>query len=209
MKKCVILIIFLNSFCVFGQSVSYQVLKVKDMGFISIPSNMEIQTGVLSEIARQYLSAVGYYSYEVAGDRIVFQPKGLNVGQPSGTYARVIIRTFKGNIGEYPLLDSSPRLSNQELSDYGLALKREMQASGVRIINWYGVENVMLNGKYNGTKATYSRQMGNNPPALTTLYQINNNDRVHGITFSFREIDRAYWEPILKKVTESIFIEKR
>ncbi len=177
------------------------------MGYISLPSNMEIQTGRVRQIALQQLSASRTYSREIVGDRVVFQQGGLSDGFGRESYARVIIRTHIGQRNQYPMLNSRQRLSNTELTDYGRSFQSALgRDSRIRLTNWYGVENVMLNNRYNGIKISYSRQTLNNPPVFTVIYEINNNDRQHVLSFSFREAHSQYWEPVILEVIESIVI---
>lgn len=207
-KLFLTLFIIINSFA-FSQVITFANYKLKDMGYVSIPSNLEVQSGLYKKLAESMQLSIGTITYEVLENRIVFQQKGVNIGEGKDTYARVIIRTEFGQTGDFPLLNSKAKLSAFELSEYSKEFKNQSFLNfGNKLVTWYGIENITLNGKYNGFKISYVRQLGDKPPVYVELYQINNNDRVHSITLSYRLEDSSTWKPLFKKIAESILIDK-
>lgn len=207
MKKLIYIILLIATIAGYSQKTEYINYKVKDMGYISIPNNMEIQSGLYKKIAESIHLSIGTVTYETLKNRVVFQQKGVNEGEGSGTYARIILKTYLDNIGDHPKINSNNKLSVKELYDFGESFKNQMsQQSVIKVISFYDVENVKLNDKYNGIKISYIRQIKDNPLVYVELYEINNNDKLHEITFSYRDKDRNTWFPIYKKILESLII---
>lgn len=63
-------------------------------------------------------------------------------------------------------------------------------------------------GKFYCTKHTYIRQMDGSKPVFVEVFRIQNNDRVHLISFSFRTTDIIKWGTIMDKIIESIKLKK-
>jgi len=207
MKKILIIFSLIVSFKANSQNLDYVIYKVKDLGYISIPNNMEIQSGLYKKIAESIHLSIGTVDYETLKNRVVFQQKGVNEGEGSGTYARIILKTYLDNIGDHPKINSNNKVSEKELNDFVEEFKIGISKQTVfKLISIYSIENVMLNGKYNGIKISYLRQSGNNPLVYVDLYEINNNDKMHEIILSYRDKDRNTWFPIYKKILENLII---
>ena len=179
------------------------------MGYVSIPDNLEVQSGLYKKLAETIQISIGTINYESLENRIVFQQKGVNIGEGKETYARVILKTILGNSGDFPFLNSNTKLSSTELNELSEEFKNQtFSVYGIKLIDWHGVVNINLNGKYNGIKYSYSRQTGDKPPVYVELYRIFNNDRLHEITLSYRIQDSYIWKPLYKIISQSILIDK-
>jgi len=206
MKKIVFIFALFVSEFLFCQQSAFTIYKVKDMGYISIPDNLEVQSGLYKQLSEIIHLHMGTVKYETLENRIVFQQKGANIGSGTDTYARIILKTYSGRDGEYPRLNSNFKVSNAEITQLSNDFKTHGFNDLIKLITWYGIENVRLNEKYNGIKISYLRQAQNNPYVYVEIYQINNNDRLHEITLSYRQKDSAMWKPLYEKIKESITI---
>lgn len=212
MKKLISFILtFLITYVSSGQ-ISSQNYLLKNIGYISIPNIMEVQSGNYKKLAEVYQKELGMkFGYEVSDNRIVFQQKGLNDGNKSAyaSYARIIIETVVGNFGDFEKLNTKLSASYSELDALNNQLKSQVEASfigtGLKLINWYGAKIETINGM-TALKISYLRQLNNNPFVLVSMYQFHNNDRMHQITLSYRQLDADIWKPAFSKVLTSFKI---
>lgn len=212
MKKINLLIfaILFTSFS-FGQTGVENYL-LKDIGSISVTDKMEIQSGNYKKLAEQYQTeASKRFGYEISDNRIVFQQKGLNSNTKSafGSYARVILETTIGNYGDYEKLTAKLTATSSELADLNQQLKSQVEQSfigtGLKLISWYGVQIVTVNGR-NALKSSYLRQLNDNPSVTVSIYQFQNNDRIHRLTLSYRQEDAAIWKTAYANILSSFKI---
>lgn len=185
---------------------------IKDVGSISIPTNMEIQTDYwkkLSDILDKEMAKK--FDYEISGNKVIFQQKGLNDLDPSSlnTYVRMIIETSIDNVGDYNKLTTELLVTQNELNELSELLEAQFEQSfkntDLKIIKWHGVSIETINGR-SVLKISYLRQLDDNPYVYVTLYQFHNNDRMHQLTFSYREEDKDIWEKPFKYVLNSFTI---
>lgn len=202
--------VLLFLFCVavgFSQQ-SFSVYKVVNFGFISIPSNMEVQSGLYKKLAENFHLLWGTIDYEILENRVVFQQKGVNEGNGSDTYARIILETHLGKPGDYRPLNSTDEYTRAELNEIEDAFSDEsFSNSGIKIVTWNGVENYKVNGKYSSIRVSYVRQISDNPYVCVEILSIENNDRMHVLTFSYRIKDSIPWFSLFDKVKSSITID--
>jgi hypothetical protein len=138
----------------FSQSTDFDNYRILEVGSISIPNNMEIQSGNYKKISEIYQKEISKkFGYEVSDNRVVFQQKGVNDldKQALATYVRVILETDIGNFGDYEKLSTKLIATPQEISDISKEYKTQMQQSfagtGMQLITWYGVSIVTINGR--------------------------------------------------------------
>lgn len=212
MKKIFYLIIGLIFFhnC-FAQTADENYL-LKNIGYISIPANMEIQSGNYKKLAEEYQQQQGKkFGFEVSDNRIVFQQKGLNDGDKTAfnSYARVILETTIGNNGDYEKLTTKLTATTTELSELNSQLKSQVEQSfigtGLKLISWYGVQIVIINGR-TALKISYLRRLNDNPNVTVAMYQFHNNDRMHQLTMSYRQQDADTWKTAYSKILNSFKI---
>ena len=188
------------------QTIDFENYKLLDLGYISIPVNMEVQSGNL----KIFMDSIKK-EYGISGNRVVFQPKGTNEVEENSlsTYARVIIKTNLGNYGDFEKLTTNYTATQAELNELNSELKKDMELSalemGGKLISWYGVSIEKINGK-SALKYAYLRQLKDNPCVVTTIYMFENNDRVHTLLFEYRQSDEVTWEPLFSKILNSFVI---
>jgi len=186
--------------------------KIKDVGSIAIPNNMEVQTGVYKEINDLYLKQfVDQFDYEVSGDQIIFQQKGLNDLNINSfdTYSRIIIETEKGSIGDYDKLTTPLDATEQELEELSTMIKTEIEKpmleAGIKMIEWKDASFVSVND-VDALKISYTRQIKDNPLVLVEMYTFFNNDRMHRLTLSYRLNEADIWKNKLEDTLRSFLI---
>lgn len=213
MRKLVIIFItiFLSNIC-FAQASDFEKYKISSVGYICIPTKMEIQSGDYKKLSEIYKNELGKkYGYEISGNRVVFQQKGLNDFDKSGfsSYARVILETDIGSYGDYEKLTNNYTVTQAELNELNSELKSQIQQSfygtGLKLIIWYGVSIAKVNGR-KVLKISYLRQLKDNPYVVVNMYSFQNNDRVHRLTLSYRQSDEAIWKPLYSQILNSFTI---
>jgi hypothetical protein len=196
------IILLLFSLAVSSQEVVEVKYKVKNFGIISVPGILEIQSGDYRKMADNEFLRLGF-SYEVLQNKVVFQQKGLNQGDDGNTYVRVIVNTHFGAKGEFPKV----KLTNDEISQLNNASEKSFEGTNMVLIKLYGWENISINDKYLAYRVIYVRKLDDNPNVYVESYTINNYDRKHTITFSYRVQDAEKWQPLFEKVLKSIVLE--
>lgn len=206
-----ILTILLSNFC-FAQTTDFENYKLSNIGYISIPTKMEIQSGDYKKLAEVVQKEMGKrFGYEISSNRIVFQQKGLNNSEKSGfaSYARVILETDIGNYGDYEKLTNNYTATQAELNELSSEMKKEMQSSfsgtGLKLISWYGISITKVNGR-TALKISYLRQLNDNPYVVVNMYKFQNNDRLHTLTLSYRQSDETTWKPLFSQILNSFTI---
>jgi hypothetical protein len=212
MKILILIVTILLSNSCIAQTVYFVNYKLSDIGYISIPEKMEIQSGKYKKLAQEYQKEIGKkYGIEISGNRIVFQQKGLNNFEKGGfsSYARVILETDIGNYGDYEKLNTNYAATQAEINELNQEIKSQVQQSfagtGLKIIKWYGMSIVKVNGK-TALKISYLRKLKNNPNVMVNLYSFQNNDRMHRLTLSYRQLDESSWKPLYSKILNSFTI---
>jgi hypothetical protein len=209
MKKTISLAIcILVTAISFSQSIEFDNYRILGVGSISIPNNLELQSGNYKKFSDGISEKLGY---EVSDNRIIFQQKGLNdlAKQGFASYVRVIIETEIGNFGDYDKLSTKFTATPQEISEISKEFKSQAQqgfaGTGLKLRTWYGTSVVTLNGR-TALKVSYLRQLNDQPYVLVNMYRFQNNDRLHTLTLSYRQSDEATWQPLLTKITNSFNI---
>ena len=185
--------------------IQYEIYQIKDVGDVSIPNNMELQTGSYKKIAENELKQNSYkYHYLVADDRIAFREKGTNddISKRNSSYAGVTIQTF---LGQCMKQTDDYSFTPEKLSEFDALYKQQVDTICNKmgfIATWQGISIVKIN---NGTaiKVSYLRSKENNPTVCTDMYQFQNYDRMHQIILSYKQEDSTIWKPLFSKVISS------
>ena len=189
-----------------AQTSNLTTVKINGVGSIGLPSNMEIQGGAYKEINERTKEIHG-----VSSSKVIFQQKNLNDfnGRSFQTYARVFIRTQNGNFGDFKKL--SDGLTQAEADEVNTTFKDQNENEAPRanaiILEWYPAKVTTLN-KQKAIKFGYKRQIGTNKPVLVETYLLQNNDRLHIITFEYR-LDDNNWGATFSIIKSSIRITKK
>lgn len=220
MKKVLLLLLSLVTASCFGQTMNENYLLkdtvenylLKDIGYISIPRSMEIQSGNYKKLSEEYQKKQDKkFGFEVSDNHIIFQQKGLNSGDKSAfsSYARVILETTIGDYGDFEKLTTKLTATPEELAELNKQLKSQIEQSfigtGLKLISWYGVQIATVNSR-TALKISYLRQLNENPYVTVSMYQFHNNDRMHQLTLSYRQQDASAWKTQFSEILSSFTI---
>lgn len=185
---------------------------LKDVGNISIPISMELQSGKYKEFSKEFQKKRSkIYKYEIPDQKVVFQNIGINEFDKNAmdSYTRIIITTEVGSNGDYEKLTTKFNLSQTELNEISSQMKKSIEAGmkiqGNKLLKWHGVHFVTVNGS-TALKTSFVRRLNENKPVLVTIYQFQNYDRMHSITFSCQEESTMKWKDRFMRVIESFKI---
>ncbi len=199
------LISFFNSF----SQIEFENYSLSGIGSISIPNTMELQSGKYKEIHDKLeVKVAEKFKYEITGNAIVFQQKGLNELEKKSftSYARIMLDTDIGSPGDYQKATTKIAPTSNEIKELNSDLKTQVidgfKGTQLKLIDWYGCSFVIINGKQ-CLKVSCKRQLGSNPEVHVDLYRFQNNDRMHTLTISYRVSDTETVKPIFTKVFNS------
>lgn len=188
-----------------------EVLKIDYFGEINLPKEMEVQAGTFKE-------KNDVYAKDLLGNldnhqSLVFQQKGLNSADSNSfkTYARVVVDTYKGKKETYKKLSQTNNLNNDDIGFYKNNFEIQVQniwpRAKMKLIRSNEILISTVGNNY-CTKHSYIRQLENSPPVFVEVFRIQNNDRVHLITFSYRIKDETQWKKVMEKILKSIKVIK-
>jgi hypothetical protein len=210
-KFVILIIAIFLSLCsnVYTQNTSFENYLIPDFGYFSVPTTLELQSGIYKKFVDDVKASIGTIDYEIQNTKAVFQQKGLNEGEKTDTYARIIILTYINDDGDYLNLREDFSLTNAELKELDALFKSDIELSfantDLELLGWYGTELVKLN-EYLALKTSYLRQLNDNPPVYVEIYKVQNNDRLHEFVLSYRLNHKSRWQTLYDEVLESISI---
>ena len=187
------------------KEIQYEIYKIKDVGYISIPNNMELQTGTAKKIAEDEIKQLSYkYHYLVADDRVAFRQKGISddISKNNSLYAGITIQTFFGKCMKQT---DDYSFTPEKLSEIDALFKQQVDALSNKagfLVIWAGTSIVKINNSY-AIKNLYIRKMDNEPNISVNMYQFQNNDRLHQIILSYKQEDSTIWKPLFSEVINS------
>jgi len=188
-----------------------QVLKIDYFGEMTLPEEMEVQAGTFKERTDAYGKTL--IGTQENHQSLVFQQKGLNSADTHAlkTYARVVIDTYKGEPGTYKQLSIINNLTKDDIAYYKNNFETQLETvwpkAKQKLINSSEI-TISKVGKNYCTKHSYIRQLENSPQVFVETFRVQNNDRVHLISFSYRTKDEKQWKPVMENILKSIEINK-
>lgn len=210
-SKTLIVALLIATFHLVSFTVANQILKIDYFGEITLPDEMEIQAGSFKELTEAYGKTIlGNLENHQS---LVFQQKGLNSADTNSfkTYARVVIDTYKGEQGTYKHLSETNNLNEDDIVFYNNNFEMQMQTvwpkAKMKLIST-NETSISKIGKNYCTKHNYIRQLENSPPVFVEVFRVQNNDRVHLISFSYRTKDEVKWKSVMETILNSIKIKK-
>jgi hypothetical protein len=176
-------------------SPNWERVFISNVGYIDMPSYMEIPSGTYEQIMNTYLNRL-----EINAPQLIFQQKGLNDfnSEAFTKYGRIIVETKLGTYGEFlPLSYNISTVTSAEISQLNLNFKAktisDLQSIGHQLIEWYPLRVQKINGM-SCIHVSYRRQLGTKPIVLVNYYIFQNNDRVHTLTLSYRVSEAVDWK---------------
>ena len=199
---------------------NWQTVSMPNICTFQMPNTMEIQAGqykiVSDKLQRQILEL------PIDSTRVIAQQKGLNEYSKKSfkvkKYARIIVETDYGQIGDYNHIDTKLTATKFELRELDGIYRAEMEkvfsnitAKGKmsqKLLIWYPLKIVNING-ISMINISYTRSVNNGKPVLVNVYAVENNDRYHRVTISYRVDNAANYEEDLKQFIYTFKINRR
>jgi hypothetical protein len=153
-------------------------------------------------------------SIKIVKPSIVVQPIGINQNKKGAAdvYSRILVSVINGKAGDNYKYNESIHLTPSELNEFNNItrqnLSADFEANNGKILTWYPVEFIKING-VNVLKVSYKRQLRDNAPICVENYKFFNNSEVYEITISYRESERELWEADLKKSVFSFILSRK
>ena len=168
---------------------------IKNVGSFDIPPTMEVQSGKYREYVDEMKKIKGFDAAQLTA-----QQKGLNQFSNEGyeRYARVIVETTIGSIGDFDKLNFNiAEYSQTDINEMNAASRQQIQQSfrgtGIQLIEWYPIKIEKVNGM-SCFHISYKRQFQDQPIVFVHMYGFQNNDRMHKFTLSYRITEADYWQ---------------
>jgi hypothetical protein len=187
----------------------WEKIYIKNIGSFDLPPTMEVQKGKYKEFVNEIKKIKGFDATQLTA-----QQKGLNEFSKEGfeKYARVMIETTFGSVGEFEKLNSSiTQYTQADILDLSSTYKQQIQqtilGTGVKLIEWYPLKIEKVNGMF-CIHISYRRQLQDNPLVLVHMYIFHNNDRIHTFTLSYRLSEVDYWKSDYATILKSFRITK-
>lgn len=171
----------------------WQRVQIPEVGTIDIPPTMEVQSGNYSKLNQAFKKSM--LDLEPGGTgKITIQQKGLNSFDPvaAKSYVRVMVRTGTGSPGDFEHLGSRYEATQDELREISTLFRTQAENQFMKILQWDVPSLELVNGMQ-AIRLSYRRQYQNNPPVRVSIYMFQNHDRMHRLTMSYREAERAKW----------------
>lgn len=196
----------------------WSIYEVKDVFKIAVPPALELRdtNSVLAltmEVIGDHLTT--YKKFELERPQLMFQPVGMNDLTVNLTekYARVIIIHEKGEKGDYLKWNENLNTTKAEYDELNATLKEQIfqqfEGVNIKIVEWLPLELHSGNG-HSYIKASYLRQLGDNPVVKVSGYKFFNDDEIVEITISYRLEERDVWESDLEKLVNYFeFLNKK
>lgn len=187
-------------------------IEISDIGSIDLAPDLEIQGGDYKEFNAKLRDKMGQYlKVDFSQPKLTLQPKGVNEfnQQSLKKYIRIMVETIPGNEGDFDKITQQIKVSDNELSELNADFKSQIiqsfQGTALKLIEWYPTEIVELNNM-SAIKISYKRQLKDQPHVVVEIFRIQNYDKLHSLTMSYRENEKSTWKPIIEKTKESFRI---
>ncbi|MBV6462044.1 MAG: hypothetical protein HJHJAOHD_02180 [Flavobacteriales bacterium] len=184
-------------------------IEIADIGSIDLAPELEIQGGDYKVFNAKLRDKMGQYlKVDFSQPKLTLQPKGINEfnQQSLKKYIRIMVETIPGNKGEFDKINEQIEISDNELSELNSEFKSQIiqsfQGTTLKLIEWYPTEIVELNNM-TAIRMSYKRQLKDQPHVMVEIFRIQNNDRMHSLTISYRENEKSLWKTIIEKTKAS------
>lgn len=192
------------------QPTGWSEVLVPEVCSFLIPPNMEVRSGEYKQFHDRLATALSnVYEIEPNLDRLTIQPKGLNRFDDNrpDTYARIMFETVQGLPGEFSKMDESLNPTVAELKELSDSYRAQTEQSAhVTVLNWYPAAVRHLNG-VDALELRFRRE-GKASPVFVSTYLVNDFNKGYMLTMSYRESEKDTWEPLFRKVLQSVHFTK-
>jgi hypothetical protein len=190
-------------------SKGWKRIELKEIGSIDLSPSLEIQGGKYKEFNAKARQSMGeYLKINFDQPKLTIQPKGVNEFNQKAlkNYIRIMIETIPGEDGDFDKINEEINISKKELTELSQEFKNQILQSfsgtTLKLIEWYPTEIVELNNM-SAIRISYKRQLKNQPYVLVEIYRIQNFDRMHSLTISYREKEKSIWKDIISETKKS------
>lgn len=192
---------------------SYELLaqthyKIMDMGYVSIPKEMELDEGNVRDVSDQSLSALlNKYNQEIVDKKIVFLQKDLIQNDEVDTKLLRASFTIVKDTQDLDL-ENMDQLQIENISDsIRLAFTKELEKEKMKIISWYGIQKIIFNNETNALKLSYIKQDINKVNIMINIYWVYKNSKKYILTCSYKRQEQNKWKPVYNQILKSIYID--
>ena len=201
-----------------ASTANWQTVSMPNICTFKIPSSMEIQSGVIKKFSDKLYKEI--LELPIDPNRVIAQQKHLNKANKKAfkSYARIIVDTEYGRKGDYEKISTQYTASKFELRELNGIFRQEVEtefeninAKGkmiMQLLSWYPTKLVQING-VSMIHIRYSRTVNNGPEVLVNMYIVQNNDRMHRITISYRLQNTKLYKNDLAKVINTFKFNMR
>tara|TARA_Y100001970_G_C14039424_1_gene752876 strand:+ start:228 stop:1007 length:780 start_codon:yes stop_codon:yes gene_type:complete len=183
------------------QSNNYREILLTDSGLEFLYDKMNV-----NQYNRQFIKELIYEP------KYTFQQIGLNSFNKSSfnneNYMRLIISTTIGDDGDYYIFDDPIQKNHyyeslyleEEFKEYFINNLKEF--SNIEVKEWYPVEQYDIAGLPMVISYVRKSTVTDNPEddVFVKIFEFNNNDRTHIISFSFRKSNYDEYLPIFEEI---------
>lgn len=210
-------------------SEGWQGVMIEGLGTIDIPNALEVQSDEYAQFAGRIwdefsltdetakkIEKARRKEAKAAADipgtlpegqlgRVVLQPAGMNVFDPKATehYFRIIIETDRANIGDVGGLDDRLDLSELELDEASKMFESSIPPQFRNTVIEHYPAQVAKAGAADAVCVGYRRR-GLRGPVVVTKYMVQNYDRMHFLTISYRESEGTIWRQYVPAILSSL-----
>ena len=193
----------------YASTEHWQTVLMPNICTFKIPPTMEVQAGTYKKLSDKLQKEI--LEIPVDSTRVLAQQKDLNKYKKKAfkTYARIMVETEYGRKGDYEKITTQLTATKFELRELGGIFRQNMEkelrkisAKGkmtMKLISWFPVQIVEING-VSMIHLKYTRSVNNGPEALVNMYIVQNDDRMHRITISYRISNADLYKDDLSKV---------
>lgn len=182
--------------------------KIMDMGYVSIPKEMELDEGNVREVSDQSLSALlNKYNQEIVDKKIVFLQKDLIHNDEVDTKLLRASFTIVKDTQDLDL-ENMDQLQIENVSDsIRSAFTKELEKEKMKIISWYGIQKIIFNNETNALKLSYIKQDINKVKIMINTYWVYKNSKKYILTCSYKRQEQNKWKPVYNQILKSIYID--
>ncbi|NBL00337.1 MAG: hypothetical protein EOM50_20500 [Erysipelotrichia bacterium] len=206
-----VFLFLLASVQLFSDATNWQTIVIPNICTFEIPNTMEIQAGTYKKISDKLAKEV--LEINLNESSVVAQQKGLNEFGKEGfkNYSRIIVETEYGKLGDYEKINTRIVASKKELQVLDVTIKNDFlteaekmisKGMNMKLLSWKPVKIETING-ISMIKSQYTRTMDDKPEVMVMIFLIQNNDRLHKVTISYRISEEKLWKNDLEKVIYS------
>lgn len=178
-------------------------ISLQNVASFIVPSDLEIQSGFLQDIAKKVYNE---YGIEYQEDEIVLQQNGLNSfkQQAFNTYFRIILKPIHDKTGLYAI--DFNKADIETTNNAYMQIAKKSLTSNTKFLKQFSPKTVYIDG-ISCFLFSYERQLNNNLPVTVNHYVIQKNDKLISLMISYRTAEKNNWINTINEFIKSIEIK--